>query len=150
MIDIYNTTFEVSLRILIIMNTTKRKLTIERITALDFIATYGKDFGVSEHNLHGDNKFRFSEYASKRRIIAQSIKELVLKGYIKANYNKNGFNYSISSSGASFCNSFNDDYAKEYKRIVEEANNLFYNYSDRKLVNCINQHGVSIFGGKKQ
>ncbi len=60
--NIFNTSFEVSLRILIILNTVQTRLSIDRITALDFIAIYGKDFGVSEYNLHGDNDYRFSEY----------------------------------------------------------------------------------------
>lgn len=150
MTDIYNTTFEVSLRILIIMNIIETKLTIERIAALDFITIYGRDFGVSKYNLHGDNNFRFSEYASKRKIVAQSIKELVLKGYIKSHYTKKGFNYSISPSGISFCNSLNNDYAEDYAEIVKKVNNTFHNYSDRKLISCINEHAVSNIGGKKQ
>ena len=80
--NIFNTSFEVSLRILIIVNTVQTRLSIDRITDLDFIAIYGKDFGVSEYNLHGDNDYRFSEYTSKREIVSQAIKELVLRGYI--------------------------------------------------------------------
>lgn len=77
--DIFNTPFEASLRILIILNVIHTRLSVDRITAMDFISTYGKDFGVSEHNLHGDNNFRFSEYASKRKIISEAIKSLVLR-----------------------------------------------------------------------
>lgn len=94
--NIFNTSFEVSLRILIILNTVQTRLSIDRITDLDFIAIYGKDFGVSEYNLHGDNDYRFSEYTSKREIVSQAIKELVLRGYITPHCNKSGFNYSIS------------------------------------------------------
>ncbi|MBR6617807.1 MAG: hypothetical protein IKL00_08045, partial [Oscillospiraceae bacterium] len=112
--DIFNTPFEVSLRIIIIMNIVKNRISSERITALDFISTYGKDFGVSEYNLHGDNSFRFSEYTLKRKIISESIKELVLKGYINPHCNKDGFSYSISKNGISFCETLNDDYADEF------------------------------------
>ena len=97
--NIFNTSFEVSLRILIILNTVQTRLSIDRITDLDFIAIYGKDFGVSEYNLHGDNDYRFSEYTSKREIVSQAIKELVLRGYITPHCNKSGFNYSISKEG---------------------------------------------------
>lgn len=74
--DVFNTSFEVSLRMLIILNTVQTRLSIDRITAFDFIAIYGKDFGVSEYNLHGDNDYRFSEYTSKREIVSQTIKNL--------------------------------------------------------------------------
>ncbi len=146
--DIFNTPFEVSLRIIIIMNIVKNRISSERITALDFISTYGKDFGVSEYNLHGDNSFRFSEYTLKRKIISESIKELVLKGYINPHCNKNGFSYSISKNGISFCETLNDDYADEFAVIVSKAIEVYQNYSDRKLAHCINECAVAMFGGK--
>lgn len=148
--DIFNTPFEVSLRILIILNTLKNRVSSERITALDFISTYGKDFGVSEYNLHGDNSFRFSEYTLKRNIISESLKELVLKGYVNPHCNKSGFSYSISKSGTDFCNALNDNYAEEFTAIVNKSNEMYQNYSDRKLVHCINEYAITIAGGKQQ
>ena len=121
--NIFNTSFEVSLRILIILNTVQTRLSIDRITDLDFIAIYGKDFGVSEYNLHGDNDYRFSEYTSKREIVSQAIKELVLRGYITPHCNKSGFNYSISKEGVAFCESLNDKYAEDFIEIVKKARN---------------------------
>ena len=146
--DIFNTSFEVSLRILIILNSVKNRVSAERITALDFISTYGKDFGVSEYNLHGNNSFRFSEYTLKRKIISESIKELVVKGYVKPHCNKNGFNYSISKNGTAFCETLNDNYAEEFAAMVTKANELYQDYSDRKLAHCINEYAVAMFGGK--
>jgi hypothetical protein len=131
-----------------ILNAAKSKLSIDRITAFDFITIYGKDFGVSEYNLHGDNNYRFSEYASKREIVSQSIKELVLKGYIKPHCNKSGFSYDISKNGISFCESLNNDYADCFVAIVNKAIVLFSSYSDRKLTHCINEYAVAMFGGK--
>lgn len=147
--DIFNSSFEVSLRMLIILNTVQSRLSIDRITALDFIAIYGKDFGVSEYNLHGDNDYRFSEYTSKREILSQAIKELVLRGYINPHCNKSGFNYSISKNGKTFCESLNDKYAEDFTEIVKEANTLFLEYSDRKLIRYINEYAIATLGGKK-
>lgn len=149
MSDIFNSSFEVSLRMLIILNTVQSRLSIDRITALDFIAIYGKDFGVSEYNLHGDNDYRFGEYASKREIVSQAIKELVLRGYIMPHCNKNGFNYSISKNGTMFCKSLNDKYAEDFTDIVKKANLQFLEYSDRKLTRCINKYAITMLGGKK-
>lgn len=145
---IFNSSFEVSLRILIILNTAQSRLSIDRIIALDFIAIYGKDFEVSDYNLHGDNDYRFSEYASKREIVSQAIKELVLRGYITPHCNKSGFNYSISKNGTIFCNSLNDKYADDFTNIVKKANMQFLEYSDRKLTRCINEYAIARLGGK--
>ena len=147
--NIFNTSFEVSLRILIILNTVQTRLSIDRITALDFMAIYGKDFGVSEYNLHGDNDYRFSEYTSKREIVSQAIKELVLRGYITPHCNKSGFNYSISKEGVAFCESLNDKYAEDFIEIVKKAKVLFLDYSDRKLIHCINKYAIAMLRGEK-
>ena len=148
MTEVFNTPFEVSLRILIVLNVAQARLSVDRISALDFISIYGKDFGVSDYNLHGDNDYRFSEYASKREIISQAIKNLVLIGYISPHCNKSGFNYSISKNGILFCESLNDEYAENYATIVKKAHTMFIDYSDRKLIYTINHYAISVFGGK--
>ena len=147
--DVFNSSFEVSLRILIILSTAQSRLSIDRITALDFIAIYGKDFGASKYNLHGDNDYRFSEYTSKREIVSQAIKELVLSGYITPHCNKSGFNYSISKNGTTFCESLNDKYAEDFTGIVKNANAIFRDYSDRKLIHCINEYAIAMLKGEK-
>lgn len=146
--EIFNTPFEVSLRILIVLNVTDARLSVDRISALDFITIYGKDFGVSEYNLHGDNDYRFSEYASKREIVSQALKNLVLMGYILPHCNKSGFTYSISKSGISFCKSLNDEYAENYSIIAKKTHTIFSSYSDRKIIYTINDYAISGFGGK--
>ena len=89
MTGVFNTSFEVSLRILIILHIAKTRLSVDRITALDFIAIYGRDFGASDFNLHGNNEYRFGEYTAKREIIMQAVKELVLRAYVLPHCNKN-------------------------------------------------------------
>ena len=144
---VFNTSFEVSLRVLIILNISRKRLSIERITSIDFISTYGKDFEVSEYNLHGNNSYRFSEYASRRKFVSKALKELVLKEYITPYCDNNGFNYSISKTGISFCESLNDEYAQELSNIVKKAIHRFSEYSDMQLIHFINEHALSMFGG---
>lgn len=144
---IFNTSFEVSLRVILILNVTKSKLTFDKITALDFISIYGQEFGVSEYNLHGDNEYKFSEYTTKREITSKSIKRLILKGYILPHFYKSGFKYSISKKGVNFCKKLNDDYQKKFIEIVEKSNGVFCKYSDRELIKMINNHAISKFGG---
>ena len=147
MSEIFNSSLEISLRMLIILNTVRSRLSVDRIAALDFISIYGKDFGVSEYNLHGDNDYRFSEYTSKREIVSQALKKLVLGGYIIPHCNKSGLNYSISRSGTMFCESLNDKYAEDFTNIVKKTNSLFLERSDRKLIRCINEYAINMAGG---
>lgn len=119
--ELFNSPFELSLRVLIILNTAQLRLTIDKIVAYDFISTYSSDFGISESNLHGNNSYRFSEYTTKRIIITQSIKNLVLEGFVLPHCNKGGFSYSISPVGKNFCSSLNDDYANGFTQIVQQT-----------------------------
>ena len=146
--SIFNSPFELSLRILILMKTRNSRVTVEWLSCLDFVTTYGKDFGVSEFNLHGDNEYRFSEYAAKREVIGIAIKELVLRGFVNPHCNKSGFNYSITSSGLKLCETLNDEYAENYEKIAEKAISYFADYSERKLSNCINEKAILALGGK--
>lgn len=76
---LFNSRHEISYRILLLLSVCKEsRLSIDRIAALDFIAIYGVDFGVSEKNLHGMNSFRFSEYAGRRHLINDGIRTLVI------------------------------------------------------------------------
>ena len=146
--SIFNSPFELSLRILILMKTRNSRVTVDWLSCIDFVTTYGKDFGVSEFNLHGDNEYRFSEYAAKREIIGSAIKELVLRRYITPHCNKSGFNYSITPAGIQLCETLNDAYAETYEKIAEMAINHFANYTDRKLMNCLNEKAILALGGK--
>ncbi len=146
--NIFNSAFELSLRVLILMKTKKSRVTVDWLSCIDFVTTYGKDFGVSEFNLHGDNEYRFSEYAAKREIIGSAIKELVLRRYITPHCNKSGFNYSITPAGIQLCETLNDAYAETYEKIAEMAINHFANYTDRKLMNCLNEKAILALGGK--
>ena len=146
--NIFNSPFELSLRIMILMRVRKSRVTVDWLSCLDFVTTYGKDFGISEFNLHGDNEYRFSEYAAKREIIGIAIKELVLRGYISPHCNKSGFNYSITTAGIKLCETLNDEYAETYDKIAEMAINHFADYTDRKLMKCINEKAILALGGK--
>ena len=140
--------FELSLRVLIILNTAQLRLTIDKIVAYDFISTYSSDFGISESNLHGNNSYRFSEYTTKRIFITQSIKNLVLEGFVLPHCNKGGFSYSISPVGKNFCSSLNDDYANGFTQIVQQTVATFSDHSDRALIQTINSHALKMFGGR--
>lgn len=60
--ELFNSPFELSLRVLIILNTAQLRLTIDKIVAYDFISTYSSDFGISESNLHGNNSYMNVSY----------------------------------------------------------------------------------------
>lgn len=117
--------------------------TVDRIAAYDFITIYGRDFGVSQNNLHGDSNFNFSELASKRANCNEGIKEFVLDGLISINRTEEGFTYYLNDSGKTYVKSLSSDYAAQYLAISKEVHNMFADKSDEEIIKLINKKAIT-------
>jgi len=137
---IFNTTFEISIRVLLLLSLVKNKeFTLDGIITADFIANYSKEFGLSNNNLHGDNEFSFSELSARRVSVQNAIKDLVLENMIQVSYSKYGFQYSITDRGQTFCNNLTSDYASEYKDYAKKAVTYMDSMDDIEILNLISQ-----------
>lgn len=146
MSNIFNSPFEVSLRVLLILNEYEGlSLTADKITIADFISVYGASFGIAETNLHGDSIFKFSEFATRRHLIQQAIKLLVIKGLIIVEFNKNGFTYTITNNGIKYCNSLESDYANSFREMVNKSRMHIVEHSEKDLLNMINEYSINSF-----
>ena len=146
---LFNTTLEVSTRVLLLLKMVESSISKERIVALDFIATYGREFNVSTINLHGDNEFKFAEYALRREMVSCSLKDLALRGYISFRCENDGLSYHISSPGIELCSSLNDEYADLYSAVAKRAIDVFNTYSDDQIVNRITRSSIEVFKGEQ-
>jgi len=95
----FNSTFENSLRLLVLLDIYDMPQTVDMLYAVDFMTVYGKSFGITETNLNGDNEYRFSEFASRREPVRAALKEMVLNGTAQALSYKNGLAYIITPEG---------------------------------------------------
>jgi hypothetical protein len=142
--SVYNTTFEVSLRILLTLEASPREwLTSDRIAATDFITVYGKDFGVAKANLHGDNLYRYSEFALRREIVRKALKSLVSRRLTDVSTAENGFVYSLGALGGEYCASFDSGYATEYRELANEVRDFVNGKSEREILGLINKFSLS-------
>ena len=108
--EIFNSSFETGLRVLLVLSSIQPKAaTFDRIAAYDFITIYGRDFGVSHINLHGDSNYNFSELASKRASCNEGIKEFVLSGLISIKCSEEGFTYFLNDKGKNYVDSLTSD-----------------------------------------
>ena len=146
MVEIFNTAFEVSLRVLLVLESAKeRHLTSDMIVVTDFISVYGKDFGLSDVNLHGDNNYKFGEFALRRELVREAIKFLVLDGYVNAHYDERGFHYCISGQGHDFSFGLTSNYAYKYRSCVRNTHEYLCNMTERDILNMINNRAVHPF-----
>lgn len=139
---LFNTPFELSLHVVLLLDVANAGITLDRIAAYDFMAIYCEDFGVADKSLNGENGFAFSELSARRNLIKTAIKNLVVDGLVIATDDEAGILYSASESGRSMSKSFQSEYAKRYKELMRLVVAKYGNYSDVQLFNEISRQST--------
>lgn len=138
--SVLNTEFEISLRILLTLSTSNDSgLTLDSIVTSDFITIYTKEFGLSNSNLHGNNDFSFAEFSSRRLQARESIKSLVLDNMVSISEESDGFHYSITDQGQSFCDTLTSEYSKEYLYYALKVKEYMKSKSEKELLSLISR-----------
>ena len=147
--SIFNSTFEMELRILLLMSAAKKKaFSVERIVSLDFIVCYAGYFQLPYLNPQGENEYMFSELAGRRERIQEAVKSLVIQGLLEVGLD-NGYVFSITETGSKYIRKLKSEYAVQYKTIAADAIKRFKDYSDLQLDRMINNSAVkSVRGGR--
>lgn len=140
--QIYNSINENKLRILLLLEHSNQEfLSSDMIAGLDFITVYGKEFGVSTCNLHGDNRFKYSELPSRREKVDMAIKSLMLDGMLSYNL-VNGFKYQINDKGSDFIEKFTSSYAIEYGEMADATCEKYGNMDEANLFKMIQEKSM--------
>ena len=109
--SVFNSTFEMELRVLLLMSAAKKKAySIERIVSLDFIVCYAGYFQLPYLNRQGDNQYMFSELASRRERLQEAVKGLVVQGLLNVEMD-NGYAFSITDAGSKYIRKLKSEYA---------------------------------------
>lgn len=141
--ELFNTPFETGLRAVLILSITKSSgMTIDRLSAYDLMIIYGKDFEVSDWNLHGDNNYSFSELSSKRAVCSEGVKMFVLDGLIAVNRTQGGFLYKLTAAGRKYIVILDSDYKEQYIAIAENVHKKYAKKSDSEILKEISSKAV--------
>lgn len=142
--ELFNTSFEMSMRILLtLLVSGENSITVDMIAASDLMTTYGYDFNIADYNLHGENSFSFSAFAMRRFLSDSAIKQLVTNDLITVTRNQNGFLYKLSSKGRTVCNGFTTDYAAEYVELTQSVQDFIGNKTELEVIQYINKCAIS-------
>lgn len=136
---LFNSPFENSLRVLILLDEFGIQQSLDMIYAIDFIVSYGATFGVSENDLNGNNQYKFSEFASRREIVRTALKQLVLDGLVLPVNDQNGIMYRITDAGEAYSQSLDSDYAKKYRYTAQKTVELVSDKTERTIIERINR-----------
>lgn len=135
--EVFNSTFENMLRILLLLDVVGEPINVDRVAALDFICIFGKKFEVLDKNLHGDNDFGFAEFAHKREKVVDATKLAVKNDYVSVIQDKQGFRYIISNRGKSIVENVQSPYSRAYMLGAKIVHRRFSNYTDDALLKFI-------------
>lgn len=139
---VFNTTFEVSMRVLLLLFVDGRPKTSDMIAAIDFLTVYGKSFGITDTNLHGENAYKYGEFANRRRIVKQALKTLVVDGKVDVYEKDGGFHFAINDAGETFCALLTSAYAEEYMQTAKLVLAYIGNKTERALIMEINKQST--------
>lgn len=143
MSDLFNTPFEISMRILLtLLVSSGKSRTVDMIAAADFLTIYSRDFGIADYNLHGENSFNFSELASRRKLMNEAIKQLVVDGLIAVVRGKQGFQYKLNARGKQVCDNYTTDYAAEYISLGQDVYDFIDDKTELEVMNLINNRAT--------
>lgn len=137
MVSLFNTTAEVSMRVLLVLDTVSVPISKTQLVLLDFAATYSKDFGFTDKNLHGDGKYNMCELAVRNERIGDAIPFLLKNGFISVINMDNGIGYCITSRGAQVCKATTMEYAQEYIQNIQEVQFSILS-DDERIMDMIN------------
>jgi len=143
MAKLFNSAFEISLRIILLLSASGAAgMTIDRILAYDFIAIYSRFFGLSDTSLHGNNDFGFSEFATRRNLIQNALKSLILDGMVNVLRKDDGFHYSINKNGKALCSNLTVEYAIVYSILAKKVMEKYDPMSEVEVLSVINKEST--------
>lgn len=144
----FNSVFEMELRILLLLRTgRKKKYTLERIVDLDFMICYAACFQFPYENLHGDNDYMYGELSNRRFLVTKALKSLVIKGLVNVSINKE-YQFCVSAVGKKYAEELESNYAVQYRQISADIVKAFSKLSDEQLTLSIRENALRSLRGK--
>lgn len=150
MLRIFNSEFENELRLILLIDTFPKPQNADMIYAADFMVTYGHTFGIADHNLNGENMYKFSEFISRRPLVHKVLNELSFNGYAKPISTSSGIVYQLTTEGERLSRSLDSDYAKEYRATAANVIKHIGRRSERTLIAEINKMAAVSLKGAEQ
>lgn len=146
---LFNSEYEIRLRMLLLLNVSDEPLSADKITSLDFISVYGEDFETGGENIHGNSPYRFAEITNRRAMVSEAIKTNVMDGMLDISTDK-GYSYSLSERGKDFVKSFECSYVSKYFENAERAVIKYGDCSEATLMKIIQEHCYELVEGSAE
>lgn len=139
-VKIYNTSEEIGVRILFIVQICQKRMSSQRIMYYDYFALHLCDIDRSYESLHPDNPNHSSEIAIRRKFINEGINLMISKGLLSIKYTQTGIYYVHNNITDKFLEMFDNEYVEKLKRCIFIVNEKFSSYSDKQIYKYIDKN----------
>ncbi len=103
-----------------LLNTFDCQLSSEELFVFDFIATYGKEFNLTDVSLNGDSEFTLSKATLRRKRVMEAVSYLVRNGYVTPVIAKSETKFELTDKGNEFYKKISQlGYSEKYILTVE-------------------------------
>ena len=110
-------------------------LSSEELFVFDFVATYGKEFDLTDVSLNGDSEFTLSKASLRRKRVVESISYLVRNGYITPTATETDTKYELAERGNEFYKKISQfGYSEKYILTVELGKRELFMKKNKALV----------------
>lgn len=118
--SVFNSVYETGMRLVLLLFAFDAPLSSEELFVFDFVATYGKEFGLTDVSLNGDSEFTLSKATLRRKRVMESISYLVRNGYVAPMVTESNTKYALTERGNEFHGKISQTgYAEKYILTVE-------------------------------
>lgn len=132
--SVFNSIYETSMRLILLLFAFDAPLSPEELFVFDFVATYGKEFGLTDVSLNGDSEFTLSKATLRRKRVMGSISYLVRNGYITLIAEENETKYELTERGNEFYKKISQmGYSEKYILTVELGKKEFFTKKNKVL-----------------
>ena len=108
------------MRLVLLLNTFDCQLSSEELFVFDFIATYGKEFNLTDVSLNGDSEFTLSKATLRRKRVMEAVSYLVRNGYVTPVIAKSETKFELTDKGNEFYKKISQlGYSEKYILTVE-------------------------------
>ena len=136
-VKILNGTFEVALRLLAIMTTCRKAMTIERLTAYSYFALYLSDLEKNEESLHPKIPYRNSSYINCKDVVLLAIDLLLSKGLVTCEYSDTSVKFVATDLGSALYEQIQGDYKLRLIESILKTHEKMKHKSDNDLNSLI-------------
>lgn len=130
---LYNTPYEVGIRVLTLLNFIAIPIDLQRIIYYDYLILHFGDIDKNYESLHPSNPYHITELYVRRKFIQEALDLICKKGLIEITLSRRGFLYSSNEMGRKFIKCFDSVYFRKLEKFAQLVAEYFKDFSDSEL-----------------